>query len=141
MEEKSGEKSFPRSYRYIFIKHIGTANLFDYSYSWNIAPSIRNGGGYVVRISTGRRIVPLLRPLKASISSNEIWSETNTTTRNIGKGVLIKPIVYGQSGEFSITGQVPPISSNIDRVIKLLETIQKQLIEAIQLLKEIAVTK
>jgi peptidoglycan hydrolase-like protein with peptidoglycan-binding domain len=123
----------------VFIRHIATVNLFDLNYSWKITSDIPNGSDYVIRISTGRNIVPMWIQEKeaapgASISvrPTEIWPVPPSPTNFWDES----------NGTFTISGEVQPCVcptcptyQNLSEVIKILENIAAELQKAITLLK------
>ena len=124
--ENKEEKMITKS---VFVKHIATVNLFDRAYSWKITRDIKNGKDYVIRISVGRKIVPIILE-KPVIEPEEIWP------------IMPKPtwINWDESDEtFEITGVIPPTPTpDLERVIAILEKIMTELQKAISLLKEMA---
>ena len=115
----------PRS---VFVKHLGTANLFDKSYSWKISSDIANASDYVVRISVGQGIMSLYRSESdnTSIKPDQIWPS---------------PLISWDESDspFTITGSIVP-PNPIPELKQLLESLQQvaaQLAKTIQLLQEI----
>jgi peptidoglycan hydrolase-like protein with peptidoglycan-binding domain len=110
----------------VFVKHLAMANLFDGSYSWKISGDISNGSDYVVRVSTGQRILPLYRYEKegGSLPMTEIWPG---------------PAVGWDESDnvFAISGKIVPPGNDLSQVIKMLQEMADQLAKVIQLLKEL----
>ena len=114
----------------VFVKHIATVDLFDTAYSWKITPDIPNGSDYVIRISTGLRILPLIEG-KTEIKIPSIvppYWEWNADESD---------------GTFTITGEIQskPDLSEIIKILteisKNLEKISADLKRAIELLEKI----
>jgi hypothetical protein len=109
----------------VFVKHIATVDLFASAYSWRITSDIPNGSDYLIRITAGKRIVPLIRAermKKILPLPGEIWP--------------IKPVppvppwrlAFDESdGPFTITGEIPPPRPDLSEVIKILEGISANL--------------
>lgn len=119
--KKIGEKT-------TFVKHIATANLFDKSHSWKIAPNIPNSKDYVIRISLGPGVGPIWYREKAGQalpSPEEIWPVPPPPHH----------IAWDESdAPFEITGEVKPLP-NLEEVIAILEKMLAELQKAINLLK------
>jgi hypothetical protein len=97
----------------IFVKHIATVDLFDTAYSWKITPDIPNGSDYVIRISTGLRILPLMEgrtEIKIPSVVPPYW-EWNADESD---------------GTFTITGEIQP-KPDLSEIIKILTEISKSL--------------
>jgi hypothetical protein len=97
----------------VFVKHIATVDLFDTAYSWKITPDIPNGSDYVIRISTGLRILPLIEG-KTEIKIPSIvppYWEWNADESD---------------GTFTITGEIQP-KPDLSEIIKILTEISKNL--------------
>jgi hypothetical protein len=97
----------------VFVKHIATVDLFDTVYSWKITPDIPNGSDYVIRISTGLRILPLIEG-KTEIKIPSIvppYWEWNADESD---------------GTFTITGEIQP-KPDLSEIIKILTEISKSL--------------
>ena len=111
--------------RSVFVKHIATVNLFNMAYSWKIPNSIKNDDDYVIRVSTGRRIVPFLLE-KNDTELQEAW--------RVKKGIY-----WDESdGTFTVTGAIPEARlPSLEEVIKILESMIRELDRAVQLLKKI----
>jgi hypothetical protein len=114
----------------VFVKHIATVDLFDTAYSWKITPDIPNSSDYVIRISTGLRILPLIEG-KTEIKIPSIvppYWEWNADESD---------------GTFTITGEIQekPDLSEIIKILteisKNLEKISADLKRAIELLEKI----
>jgi hypothetical protein len=114
----------------VFVKHIATVDLFDTAYSWQITPDIPNGSDYVIRISTGLRVLPLIEG-KTEIKIPSIvppYWEWNADESD---------------GTFTITGEIQskPDLSEIIKILteisKNLEKISADLKRAIELLEKI----
>jgi len=125
------------SERSVFVKHIATVNLFDQAYSWKITPNILNGKDYLIRISLGKKIVPVWyrEKLGQSLPSpEEIWPQPTPPT-------AVPPLYINwdeSDGTFEITGEiVKPPAPNLEEVIKILEKIIEELRKAIALLKSV----
>jgi hypothetical protein len=96
----------------VFVKHIATVDLFDTAYSWKITPDIPNGSDYVIRISTGLRVLPLIEgktEIKIPSVVPPYW-EWNADESD---------------GTFTITGEIE--KPDLSEVIKVLEEISKNL--------------
>ena len=108
-----------------FVKHIAIVGIFDGSYSWKITNDIPNGSDYVIRISVGTNIVPLYRYEKEGVSFPplEIWPSPSGNWDE-------------SDNSFTITGSVVPPSTDLSKVIEILQQISDQLAKAIQLLRE-----
>lgn len=116
----------------VFIKHIAIVNLFDRAYSWKIAGDIKNGKDYVIRISVGRGIAPVILE-KDIIEPTEIWPIPPTSVSPPHR------IYWDESdGTFEITGEIQPEPFPLEEVIKMLEKIMNELQRAIALLKKIS---
>jgi hypothetical protein len=121
------EPCLPQS---VFVKHIATVDLFDTAYSWKITPDIPNGSDYVIRISTGLRVLPLIEG-KTEIKIPSIvppYWEWNADESD---------------GTFTITGEIQP-KPDLSEIIKILteistnlEKISADLKRAIELLEKI----
>jgi hypothetical protein len=103
----------------VFVKHIATVDLFDTAYSWRITPDIPNGSDYIIRISAGERIVPMIRAER--LKKEVVWP--------------IEPIppvppwklAFDESdGTFTISGEVKP-KPDLSEVIRILEEISRDL--------------
>jgi hypothetical protein len=114
----------------VFVKHIATVDLFDTAYSWKITPDIPNSSDYVIRISTGLRILPLIEG-KTEIKIPSIvppYWEWNAAESD---------------GTFTIIGEVQekPDFSEIIKILKEisknLEKISEDLKRAIELLEKL----
>lgn len=108
----------------VFVKHIATVDLFATAYSWRITPDIPNGSDYVIRISSGKRIIPLIRAermKKILPPAFKIWPFEPIT--------LLPPwrLAFDESDEpFTITGEIKPIP-DLSEVIKILEEVSRNL--------------
>ena len=113
----------------VFVRHIATVNLFDRVYSWKITNDIKNGKDYVIRISLGKKIIPIILE-KEVIEPEEIWPIPPKPTWTY----------WDESdGTFEITGEIPPLPvPNLEKVIAILEKIALEIEKAIALLKEMA---
>lgn len=109
----------------VFVKHLATVNLSDGFYSWKITSDISNNSDYVIRVSVGENIVPLYRYEKEGVSfpPPEIWPAPSSTWDE-------------SDNTFTITGGIVPPSSDLNKVIEILQQISDQLAKAIQLLRE-----
>jgi peptidoglycan hydrolase-like protein with peptidoglycan-binding domain len=114
----------------VFVKHLATVNLFDGSYSWKITNDISNSSDYAIRVSVGSNIVPLYRYEKEGVSfpPPEIWPVPSSTWDE-------------SDNSFTITGSVVPPSTDLSKVIEILQQISDQLAKAIQLLREMNQTQ
>jgi len=124
----------------VFVKHIANVDLFSGVYSWRITSDIPNGSDYIVRISAGKRIVPLIRAerMKEVLPpSGEIWPTPPVPPWTLS---------FDESdGTFTIAGQAaqPDLSEVIkilDEISKDLERLGANLRKAIDLLKGITIT-
>lgn len=124
----------------VFVRHLAVVNLFDQSYSWRITNDIPNGSDYVIRISTGRGIVPIWIQEKTKvpteIKAEKIWP--------ISPPIEPKPIkpmtIWDESdGTFEITGEIKPspVSPNLEEIITTLTKIVEELQKLINALKSI----
>jgi hypothetical protein len=107
----------------VFVKHIATVDLFDTAYSWKITSDISNGSDYVIRISTGLRILPLMEG-KTEVKFPSIvppYWEWNADESD---------------GTFTITGEVKE-KPNLSEVIRKLEEISNNLEKVINDLKRV----
>jgi len=109
----------------VFVRHIATVDLFDKVYSWNITNDIKNGKDYVIRISSGKGIIPIVLE-KEVLKQEEIWP------------VPPKPtwIKWDESDRtFEITGEITPecptcpVCPNSEEIIasltRIIEELQK----------------
>jgi hypothetical protein len=103
----------------VFVKHVANVDLFDGIYSWRITPDIPSGSDYVIRISAGKRIVPLIRAerMKKVSPPEEIWPTPPVPPWTLS---------FDESdGTFTITGQAA--QPDLSEVIKILEEINRDL--------------
>jgi len=104
----------------VFVKHIANVDLFAGIYSWKITPDIPNGSDYIIRISAGKRIVPLIRAEKMKEilpPSSEIWPTSPVPPWTLS---------FDESdGTFAITGQAA--QPDLSEVLKILEEINRDL--------------
>jgi len=115
----------------VFVKHIATVDLSDKSYTWKITNDIPNGSNYVIRISVGRNVLPIILHEEEGsiIKPEEIWPLPPHTG-----------IFWDESnGNFSIAGSYPQPQPHPDfsELIKLIEKISQELAQAIEMLKKI----
>jgi len=97
----------------VFVKHIATVDLFDTAYSWKITPDIPNGSDYVIRISTGLRVLPLIEgktEIKIPSVVPPYWEWTADES----------------DGTFTITGEARE-KPDLSEIIKILTEISKNL--------------
>jgi hypothetical protein len=107
----------------VFVKHIATVDLFDTAYSWKITPDIPNGSDYVIRISTGLRVLPLMEgktELKIPSIVPPYWEWTADES----------------DGTFTITGESQP-KEGLTEIIKTLNEISKNLEKVLNELKRV----
>jgi peptidoglycan hydrolase-like protein with peptidoglycan-binding domain len=107
----------------IFVKHIATVDLFDTIYSWKITPDIPNGSDYVIRISTGLRILPLIEgktevKIPSVVPPSWEWNADES------------------DGTFTIIGEVQE-KPDLSEAIRILEEISKNLEKTIGDLKRV----
>lgn len=129
-ERRADEEEVPPPIvKSVFVRHIATVNPFDQVYSWKITRDIKNGTDYVIRISVGRKIIPIILE-KEIMEPEEIWP------------IPPKPtwIYWDESdGTFEITGIIPPTPvPNLEEVIAILEKMVLELQKAISLLRGMA---
>ena len=115
----------------VFVKHVATVDLSDESYTWKIANDIPNGSNYIIRISAGRNVLPMILHEEEGsiIRPEEIW----TLPPHTG-------IFWDESdGKFSIAGSNPQPQPHPDfgELIKLIEKISQELAQAIEMLRKI----
>jgi hypothetical protein len=97
----------------VFVKHIATVDLFDTAYSWKITSDVPNGSDYVIRISTGLRVLPLIEgktEIKIPSVVPHYW-EWNADESD---------------GTFTITGEIQS-KPDLSEIIKILTEISKNL--------------
>ena len=114
----------------LFVKHIATVDLFDTAYSWKITPDIPNGSNYVIRISTGLRILPLMEgrtEIKIPSVVPPYWEWTTDES----------------DGTFTITGEaqqkegLAEIINTLNEISKNLEKVLNELKRVIELLERV----
>lgn len=126
---------YPRS---VFVKHVAFVNLFDESYSWKISRDIPNGDDYVVRISSGRRILPCFSPDTSEgkaicLKNISVPVPLSETSVEVPRKISIPPtrfVADESDGVFAITGNisVPPTPSpDVKEVINTLKKISRNL--------------
>ena len=119
-------KKVPDKTQSIFVKHIGTVDLLDTEYYWRITPDIPNGPDYIIRISTGFKILPLIEgkeeikilpPKPPRVPPYWEWNFDES------------------DGTFTITGETKKL--DFSETIKILEEISKNLEKIINDLKRV----
>ncbi|MGB9598812.1 MAG: peptidoglycan-binding protein [Minisyncoccales bacterium] len=123
----------------VFVKHIATVDLFATAYSWRITPDIKNGSDYVIRISAGERIVPMIR-------AERMKKEVVQPPEPVPPVPPWKLAFDESDGTFTISGEIQP-RPDLSEVIKILEEINRDLERitanlkrALDLLKGITIT-
>jgi hypothetical protein len=123
----------------VFVKHIATVDLFATAYSWRITPDIPNGSDYIIRISAGERVVPMIRAER--MKKEVVWPIEPIPPVSPWK------LAFDESdGTFTITGEIQP-RPDLSEVIRILEEISRDLErlsanlkKAMDLLKGITIT-
>lgn len=101
-----------------FVKHIATVNLAHQSYEWRITRDIPNGDDYKIRIGIGRGVVCKDKPCPLSPLKWPAFFFGDTS-----------------DGPFTITGETPPPSGDIQEAIELLREVMEGLNKLLALLE------
>jgi peptidoglycan hydrolase-like protein with peptidoglycan-binding domain len=115
----------------VFVKHIATVDLFDTVYSWKTTPDIPNGSDYVIRISTGLRILPLMEgktELKIPSSVPPYWEwtadESDSTFTITGEAQQKESLAEIINTLNEISKNLEKVLNELKRVIELLERVR-----------------
>ncbi|MFH0792309.1 MAG: peptidoglycan-binding protein [bacterium] len=124
--------------RYLFVRHIGTADLFSGWYTWQIPQDIANGSDYAIRIASGPRVITMINAGKAD----------KAITRDYLATVIVNPDypIFEEDtsdASFSITGTaicptpVCPKSTCPDysAILNALEKMMKEMASTIEALR------
>ena len=124
--------------KYLFVRHIAIVDLFSGWYTWQIPSDVANGSGYVIRITSGPQIIPMINAEEADKAITRDYLATDVS--NPGYPLFEEDT---SDAPFSITGTSicptpacpKPICPDYSAILNALEKMMKEMASTIESLK------